>query len=109
MKLKHRLVNRGHLIGSDVFSQLKCNPDTFVILLKRWKSSNIMFSSCPTSTNVIVATSQSSSLHFCALKKKKKTTKEKKRKTDIYTLQWFLNMLHLKFNKHSTFRFLQMA
>lgn len=76
MKLKHRLVNRGHLIGSDVFSQLKCNPDTFVILLKRWKSSNIMFSP----PNVIVATSQSSSLHFCALKKKKKTTKEKKKK-----------------------------
>lgn len=96
MKLKHRLVNRGHLIGSDVFSQLKCNPDTFVILLKRWKSSNTMFSP----PNVIVATSQSSSLHFCALKKfRRKQQQKKERKTDIYTLQWFLNMLHLKLNK----------
>lgn len=82
MKLKHCLVNRGHLIGSDVFSQLKCNPDTFVILLKRWKSSNIMFSP----PNVMVATSQSSSLHFCALKKEEENNKRKKKETLTFTL-----------------------
>lgn len=82
MKLKHRLVNRGHLIGSDVFSQLKCNPDTFVILSKRWKSSNTMFSP----PNVIVATSQSSSLHFCALKKEEENNNNNKKEKLTFTL-----------------------
>lgn len=82
MKLKHRLVNRGHLIGSDVFSQLKCNPDTFVILLKCWKSSNAMFSP----PNVIVATSQSSSLHFCALKKEEENNNNNKKEKLTFTL-----------------------